>query len=393
MGAFPRLARPLRRRIVIATSCLALAAGAAGAAGEDDPAPVEPRLAREERLAGQRRRLDATLAACEALGPIEPFGAALRRLQQEHGEFVDGKERWAPVARGWLPLMAVDHFVDWHLPGGPRDLPRALDFDHDGHPFHAIVDLARQLNDHGIDFVLVTFPSRLQLYPELVLPDLEGKLGEGFAGVVASHARFLRALNEAGVETLDLAPHFAAARAPVADDGGEIYLQRNKHWTPRASQLAARVAADHVRSLPWFEPGPVQEGKDYEVIERNSPFSSTAGGQAPDTTPEKLRLEQLRPLGGPPNPVHARNSPIVVLGDSFAKFYLEHSSSFADHLRRYTGHAIDAIWPMGGAELQCRQQLARRDDGMKGKKVVLWLLQEDNLKPGSQFKKVAIFGR
>jgi hypothetical protein len=363
-----------------------------GAASQDAAA------ARVARLAAQRSTLDATIAGAVAGPGFDAFVAAMRQLQVDHAEFIDGRERWAPVARGWLPLMAVDHWVEWHLPAEGRDVPRAIDFATDaGHPFHVIVDTARQLEAHGVDFLLVTFPSRLQLAPELVVPALAGNLPPGSTGVVGATSRFLQALNAAGVETLDLAPVLAAAPGTsVAAEGaaaaeGEIYLLRNKHWTPRGAQLAAKSVAEHARQLPWFSPGPLQEGKAFEIIRRAVPFASTAGGQAPDTTPEKLWLEQVRQLGPPLNPAHERRSPIVVLSDSFAKFYFEHNASFIDQLRRFTGHPIDAIMPMGGGESASRVQLARRGDNLRGKRLVIWLLQENNLKCGGQLKRVALF--
>ncbi|MBM4014669.1 MAG: hypothetical protein FJ293_06870 [Planctomycetes bacterium] len=408
MNAAPR--RLVRRRLEL-LAVAALFAGSSRLAAQEvatpatslvDPAAAPPAVdaaaARSLRLAAQRALLDATIMRADAFPGRDAFVAGLKRLQVDHAEFIDGKERWAPVARGWLPMMAVDHWVEWHLPAAGRDVPRAIDFAADaGHPYHAIVDCAQQLAAHGIDFLLVTFPSRLQLAPELVAPALAGTLPPDFPGVVGATSRFLRALNEAGVETLDLAPLFAAApgSATLAADAkaaeGEIYLLRNKHWTPRGAQLAAQAVADHARTLPWFAPGAVLEGKEFEIIRRPVPFASTAGGQAPDTTPEKLWLEQVRQLGAPANPALARRSPIVVLSDSFAKFYIEHSASFVDQLRRFTGHPIDAIMPMGGAEAASREALARRSDNLRGKRLVIWLLQENNLKFGGQLKKVALF--
>jgi len=382
------------RLTTLALAPLLLAAAAARAQEAPEPTPATATAHRPlaERLAAQRAALDASIARCTAFGHRDEFAGALRKLQSEHAEIVDGKERWAQVSRGWLPLMAIDHWVDWHLPAEGRPVPRALDVDRiENHPCPTIVDMARQLAAHQIDFVLVIFPSRVQLYPELVLPELDGKLGADFPGMVDATTRFLRALNEQGVETVDLAPAFVAARAPATPEDGEIYLQRNKHWTPRASQLAASVVADHLRTLEWFEPGPYREGTDFEIVSRAAPFGSTAGGQAPDATQEKLNLQQVRTLGERLNPALARRSPIVVLGDSFAKFYLEHNTCFVDQLRRFTGHPIDAIMPMGGAEIQCRETIARRGDNLRGKKVVVWLMQEDNLKLGPQFRKVTLF--
>lgn len=355
-------------------------------------AAADTESARDKRLAMQGTALAAAVARCDAFGHVDAFATALQRMRQERPEPIDGREAWAQVARGWLPLMAIDHWVEWHLPAADRTLPRAVDFEGAGiHPFATIVDMATQLAKHDIDFALVIFPSRLQLYPELVLPELEGKLGVGFGGMVHATAKFLCALNAAGVEVIDLAPTFIAARAAPTPEDGELYLLRNKHWTPRGAELAAREVSDFVRALPWFEPGPLFEGKEFEITRRVVGIGGTEGGQAPDATPEKLALHQVRQRGAPVNPSLTRRSPIVVLGDSFLKFYFDQNAGFVDHLRRFTGHPIDAIMPMGGAESQCRDQLARRGDNLRGKKLVLWLMQEDNLKVSPEFRKIPLF--
>jgi len=357
--------------------------------------PEELARSREARLARERAALESELARIESFGRVEEFRDALRELGKRCDEFPPGTERWVEVAGGWLPMMAVDHWLLWHLPAEGRELPVAVDFEQPHHPFAAIVDLSVQLHAHDVELLMVVFPSRVQLEPELVLPQLGELAPDRFRGMVGATTRFLLALNGRGVETVNLAPPFVEARKVKRDDGvnGDLYLARNKHWTPRAAELAARAVAERVREMPWFVPGVAQEGVDFELVPKTLPFTSTAGGQAPDRTPEKVEFRQIRQTGPDVNRFDERRSPIVVLSDSFAKFYSEEgqSSSFVDHLRRFTGWPIDAITPMGGGELQCRQALAQRGDKLRGKKVVIWLMQEDNLRPIRGFRPVDVF--
>jgi hypothetical protein len=350
--------------------------------------------AREARLAAQKTSLEADLAAMDAFGHVDEFKAALKGLDAKCGEFPPGAERWVQIEDGWLPMMAVDHWLLWHLPQPGSKVPLAIDVDVAMHPFPAVVDLSDQLHAHDVDLLIVVFPSRVQLQPDLVLPGLGELKPETFRGMSAATVKFLLALNAKGVETLDLAPPFAAARHVEAKDGvnGDLYLARNKHWTPRAAELAAKLVAERIRAMPWFTEGELQEGRDFELERRVAPFTSTAGGQSPDRTPEKLELIMVRQLTKA-NEAVERRSPIVVLSDSFAKFYCEEGqdSSFVDHLRRFTGWPVDKILPMGGAELRCREILAQRGDKLRGKKLVIWLLQEDNLRPCPGFKKVDLF--
>ncbi len=362
------------------------------------PAPTSTVVPRTERLSMQRAALEESLARVVAFGHRDEFAAGLRALQARKPEAgpADAEpskegDEWRLVARGWLPRMAIDHWLEWHLPAPGQTDARAVDFSLSGHPFQVIVDVERQLRAHEIEFVLVLFPSRLQLYPELVDASLAPPADPAFGGMVGATTEFLLALNGAGVETLDLAPAFASARADGGPEVGEIYLQRNKHWTPRAAELAASLVAQRLQTQSWYAPGSASEGKAFQTLRRVVDIGGAAGGQAPDTTPEKLALNQVRQLGARVNPADVRRSPIVLLGDSFAKFYADLGGGFADQLRRFTGHPIDALTPMGGGELQCRQQLARRGDGLRGKKVVVWLLQEDNLLPSAQWKTVDLF--
>ena len=70
---------------------------------------------------------------------------------------------------------------------------------------------------------------------------------------------------------------------------------------------------------------------------------------------------------------------------------LETAPKSREHLRRFTLWPIDAIHPMGGAEFQCRDQLSKRPDNLRGKQVVLWLLQEENLRPLPEYRTVDVF--
>jgi hypothetical protein len=394
---------------------------ATGAALGPQAAERDAATERAGRIERTRRELLAEIGAIEAFGRAEPFRAALERLEEAHGEIEIGKERWAPVARGWLPMNSVDRWLAWNQPAPGRELQVALDTELPNHPFPTIVDLSRQLIDPGVAFLLAVVPRRAQIEPELAdAASLEGSEAP-FRGMVGATTAFLERLAQQGVEVVNLAPHFVDERfaevpagllvaEPVAggdagdagDDAAgaerkapdwslELYLKRNKHWTPRGVELAARVLAQRVREQPWFEPGPCVEGVDFHVKARFVDFASSSAGQAPDLTRERLPMNVVRDVGAGVNPADARRSPIVLLSDSFAKFHREQGAGLADQLRRFTGWPIDMITPLGGAELQRRDALARRRDDLRGKKVVIWLLQEENLRPLPEFRPIELF--
>ena len=379
------------------------------------PAPAEAtKVERPQRLEREQKRLEAELAAIDQFGREAEFGKALDIVMEEFGPLDPGKKRWRRTERGWLPIMSVTHWLAWSRPGTERrKQPLCLDFDFRDHPQPVIADLAAQFAAHGIELLVVVFPSRLELYPELVLPAWSDALakppsdpapsapvpsGPKFHGMVGPTTRFLLELVKGGVEVVDLAPEFVAQRfaeLPAAAEGAnrELYLWRNQHWTPRAAELAAKLVAERLRELPCFVPGPFQEGRDFEIGEKTIDFDVGNGGAAPDTNPEKIWFHQVRMKGRTVTPDLRAACPIVVIGDSFIEEYLQQRASFEEQLLRFTGWGVDVVAPKGGAELACRESLARRNNDLHGKKIVVWLLQEQNLQPLPAYRKVAMFDR
>ncbi len=360
------------------------------------PAAADRRAQRLVRVAAE---LEAECAAVAAFDREKEFAAALERGLAEVGG-----ARWWKIGDGALPRWTLQNWLQWHRPQEGRELPGALDVALEGHPFGAIVDLAQQLAAHRIEFLFVCFPSRVECYPELVLPELAGPSIPAnpadpapasdrppFRGMVGQNPRFLAELTKAGVEVVDLAPVFAEQRVAEGDERRRLlYLRGNTHWTPRGAELAANVVAARLAGMEWFEPGPSREGESFQIKRRLTIFRGEGVGQAIGEPSEPVAVDAVEPLGAPPDAAQARASPILLLGDSFCRVHVEQKASFADQLLRFTGWPIDVIAPNGGVELTCRDSFARRGDGAAGKKVVIWLMPEASLVPSGLFKKVEV---
>jgi alginate O-acetyltransferase complex protein AlgJ len=240
----------------------------------------------------------------------------------------------------------------------------AIDVEVDPHPYRAVTDLAAQLRAHGIDFLFVPIPTRLHVYPELILPLEPGVAAQG---IVPGHALFLRALNQAGVEVVDLLPTFLEQRFGE-DEDDQLFLRWNFHWTPRAAELAARRVADRLAELDWYEPGPAVEGGAFELKRTRHVYETPWRSAIPDEQPEEVAYVEVQVPT-----VENRRSPILVLGDSFVGIHRDHHSTLIDHLYRFTGHEIDVIAASAGGAQACRSALRRRADDLAGKRVVVWM--------------------
>lgn len=355
---------------------------------QEAPAPVlsaeEVAARRAARIAVDLARAEAQIAAVDRFGQVDRYSTALRAL------LGTVKERFADVGDGVFTDIALKNWLDWNesRAGGPV-LPE-LDRDATNHPYSTIVDLARQLRAHDVDFLLVTFPTRPALYPELAmeLPTLDG-----FAGFCPATPRFNKALAEAGVEVLDLTPEFVAARyGEGGDRKDQLFLRYNQHWTPRGAELAARRIAERLAQYPWFTPGPAKEGVDWVATPNDVDVKIQWGGTPEGAQPERLHCTQVTKPKSPRLDAVRPSSPITLLSGSFADFHNSSQCDFTAQLYRFTGWSIDKINPKGGVEDACREALAQKTPAdWKKKRIVVWMLPEQAFRVGPMWRPIALF--
>ena len=367
----------------------AAAVGALTAATGEAPAVAPPLArppddpARAQRLADLRARNDAEIAAQSAYGHLEEFLAA---VQSRPGNF--GKMKWMEVADGFVPILSLQRYELWNTPEDGRTAIRALDFELEDHPLAAIVDLDRELRGHGVDFVLVKFPTRAQLYPELMVPALPE---EGMRPFTLASRKFDAKLLDEGVEVVDLGPLFFEQR--FGTDGARddlLFLRTDPHWTPRACELAARAVADVLRAR-GVEPGPAQEGEHFLVDRLKTEYSALSVWKPAGAAVESLPVTRVRTMRGKTVFPEDDRSPIVVMGDSFVRVHDGIETGFQRQLFRFIGQKIDAIAPEAGGENSARDVLHRRRAEIARKRVVVWLASEQIFRIGEDWERRRIF--
>ncbi|MBM4014397.1 MAG: hypothetical protein FJ293_05465 [Planctomycetes bacterium] len=363
---------------------------AAGAAAAGEPtaaaeaaaeAAVVPKVARADRLARERAAALLRLPVLEAAPLAAEFAVAVAALA-EH----ESLKRFVQLGDDWLPKSAARGWLDF----AGDVLARAPDAAALERPFGVLVDLEAQLARSGCHLLLVPVPSRLQLEPELLLPALTGHAAP--VARVAATTRFLADLAAAGVESVDLAPALMAERDDPDPRRARLWLRGNNHWAPRGAEVAARAVAARLREMEWFAHGPLRDGVDFSVARRLGQCRGEGVGQAEGAPPEAVGVDAVEWRTAAPTAEVARMSPLLLLGDSFAGMHKELKASFVDQLIRHSGWPVDVIAPQGGAELACREALARRDAPLASKRVVIWLLPEPLLAPSGAWKRVAIGG-
>lgn len=344
-------------RVALAPLVLSLAT-LAGACGDAAGA------ARESRLDALVDETSAALARSQAFGHELDFLRVLRGGLQSVGE-----RSWVMTPDGALHVLTLRGYHQWNSTAEGRDRPRALDFDGAEHPVHDIVARAEMLREQGVDYLYVLVPSRLEIYPELILPDLAG--APDFPGMNPGTIAFQAELAQRGVETVPLLATFAANRFGPAGERW-LSLRSQPAWSPAGVALAGRTIAERVRELPWYVQGPAVEGVDFQIdmrmLSMTAPLPPELQGAPGFEKPDELPIEAVLTRESLAAHVPDRESPIVLLGDSAVGIYEQLGGDLAGQIYRHLGHRLDVVSSASGDYWRTFES---RPDPLAGKKLVI----------------------
>jgi hypothetical protein len=266
-------------------------------------------------------------------------------------------------------------------------------------PVIAIKKFKDQLQEYGIDLLVVIVPGKPDIYPDM----LAKSLTSSDAGTFGNSLRMLDELNREGVETADLFLPFARERMNDSVAGDSMYLHKDTHWTARALALSAHIIAEKIKRYPWYTPGTTEYVVDTVEVERTGdvavmstlttfnlcklPLSfaseKTKCCKVFQIFRDSVGMEKERR----PYKDNFHSSQILILGDSFSRIYQTdepRSAGLISHIALELSQPVASIVNDGGASTLVRQSLARRGNLLKGKKLVVWEIVERDFRFGSE---------
>ena len=327
---------------------------------------LSPPRPHQDAPAAREQGLEQALAAV-----LEPILLSYRRTPQRRAAPRRPK-RYSEVRDGWVTKSSVEifEFLNPELFTGGQ----APQEDQLASAVHAILDTQRQLDEHGIELLVVPIPDRINVHPDALA---EVELGPSFTGFAPGLQRFIELLRDEGVEVLDLLPRLTAER--VAFDAPQddlVFMRMNAHWTPNGSALGAQAIAQAIRARPWFEP----------LAERTSRLESLRATWVPDgeqlpegVAPPTLEFERVVDAAGALVERKDAHSSVVLWGDSFTSIYQVEGADLARRLHHALGRPVDVIAIKGGGPDATRKAFARRDAALEGKRLVVWTFASRSL--------------
>jgi alginate O-acetyltransferase complex protein AlgJ len=265
----------------------------------------------------------------------------------------------------------------------------------DADPLPAIQDFKRQLDDLGVELLLVPVPPKAVVYPEKISHAITTPIP--IPRFDLAHERFYERLRADGIDVLDLTDLFIAERF---HPDGPIYCRTDTHWSGTGCTIAAAAIAGTIRGKGWYHDLDTQP---YAAAW----YSTTITGDLTheDGVPglqEELRLRGVvsgtgrdrSPLS--PDPT----SPIVLLGDSHNLVFHAGSDMHAtgaglpDQLAFELGLPIDLVAVRGSGATAARVNLLRRAQAdpeyWSRKQLVIWCFAARELTESDGWRLVPV---
>lgn len=236
-------------------------------------------------------------------------------------------------------------------------------------PVARIKALRDSLAGLGVDFLFVPVPTKLDVDPSL--------LGGGKTDVVQPWSRkLLLDLAEAGVETVDLLP---------ALRGKGLWRKQDTHWKPQGAEAAAALVAERIRAYGWY----AAAARDSLILARKDTIWTDFGDLRDRLEPAaKAKIAQESVTGarffGPDGKPwdDSEKSPILLLGDSYLGVYQKiapRAAGFSSLLAADLKLPVTLAMGWGGGPEAPRKLAGRGPDGLRGKRLVVWIMSQRDL--------------
>ena len=378
-----------------------------------------------KNLRGFERALETTWWGQESIRPAMQEALYIS-LREAGAKAIEGRDGWLFYRPGVDYLIARDRReiessdTLWAPPPTNRTRRESV--------VQAIVEYRLQLQQRGIELLVVPVPGKASVYPD--------KLTRRFAShpddFRSPTEDLLEELDRQGVPIVQLFDAFRQARRNDSASGTDraYYLACDTHWTPEGAAVAARAVAEGLRKLGWTCESPFEYGTEEVRVRRRGDIGEMTSipALARNCRTEEVGCRQiLDPLVGPMIPLpggragrfkndHLIDTPmeasLLVLGDSFCRIYqcaepaslgevvesesatavveapgnskrmLPGSAGFPSRLAYELKAPVDYVVSDGGAATEVRQRVSVDSEILENKRIVIWEFAERDVQLG-----------
>ncbi|MDA3874639.1 MAG: hypothetical protein PF795_11855 [Kiritimatiellae bacterium] len=285
-----------------------------------------------------------------------PLSQAAQTLLDTHpdSQRFEGKEGWVFLGN---ELRHLAKGTDWVLPDEDPVPPHR-------HPLEALKTLKAQLDELGIELVLMPVPAKAAMYPEHLPLDVSPDSPTG-------SQLFLQELEKLDFTVIDLHSIYSREKSNAV-----LYCKTDSHWSPTGALIAAEAVADLLKSRPWMK-----EAASINLTLRPGEDLTFQGDLVEEPRKETLPFRKVQATND--QPVFQDDSPILILGDSHTLVFSEggdmhaEDGGFPEVLAQALQLPVERIANRGSASTPPRLSLYRKastdPEWLEGKRTLLYV--------------------
>ncbi len=238
----------------------------------------------------------------------------------------------------------------------------------------SIVHFSKQLEELGMDLILMPIPTQSDLYPERFAATT------GLTHPNPERTKLMQNLMQAGVEVLDLVPVFKGYNSP-----DPLFIPTDIHWNTPAIRLAAAELAKRLKNYDSVKSYQTDQApfttKTDRISYKNGSFLRNANETLRNSStgnPMVLR-DTIRASSGAIYDDYDSKTPVLIIGDSFAHIFAYTGGDLAGQLARDLGIPVARI-SKGGAGPYAPRLFASQTSGqMESRRVIIWAFSSEFL--------------
>ncbi|MBD3393006.1 MAG: hypothetical protein GF418_12930 [Chitinivibrionales bacterium] len=298
--------------------------------------------------------------AAECAGYVEAQKKAMADVPETQMG-IPGKDGWVFFRKSFEYTTAGE------LGGQPRDK----------NPLPHLKELKAFLDKQNVNLLFVVVPTK----PEVYFEKLPVAVKADATAVINPYGRkFLKDVQDAGIEVIDLLPHLLKAKTRDAEYDEPVYQKQDTHWGYRGQQIAVDLIAERIKAYSWYDDAG-KTGIEYTIVDT----TFERRGDNVDVLPEKVKVEypaatlKARQVHTPGGALIKRTlkGPLLVMGDSFTGVFELidcKGAGLVSHITAQTGCQTGHLISWGGGPL-VREQLARRaEKTLPSKRLVIYVM-------------------
>ena len=259
----------------------------------------------------------------------------------------------------------------------------------DKNPLPHLIEFKKFLESKNISLIFVPVPNKSDIYFEKLPVNVA--IQDTFGIIHPYYRKFLKDLQTAGIEVIDLLPAFLEAKKEDSKNKESIYQIHDTHWTSRGIQIAAQLIGNRIKQYSWYKDleknGIKYSLKDTFFLRLGDIVDKLPEADKNNFKPVQISAKQV--LNPDKTPYKAANpdAPIMLIGDSFTGVFELidcKSAGIGSHIAYTTGLPVDIITSWGGGPLVRDKFYRARKNNLDKKKVVIYMMVARDLYNYSQ---------